>query len=369
MFLASFEPLRDTVLEQFTVSSMIHIGERGFDSIGGAVVSTTAFVLNDKKRGNDTGVFVRLVEGKSETEKATMLRKALRVGDPTIVFRRDNSVFRRIPGRAVVYWASEKTIALFEALTPAGELLDIRQGMATTDNETYVRLWYELSADSIMFRASNRTEARASGKHWFPFNKGGSFRRWFGNQEFVVRFENDGEDLIDLVRQKYPRISDPEFVIKNRRYFFRPCISWSDITTGVPAFRLMPEGFIFDVVAPSAFSKDSTDLYPYLAFFNSKVAAQFAAILNPSIHFTLGDLKTLPIADRLPSEGVKELVDIHKWDWDSRETSWDLLRNSLIGAGRSMLEESYAKFVINSTASIETVRSLEEENNRRIISL
>ena len=231
MFLTSFEKFRTSLAGNVAFLNMSHIGERGFDSIGGAVVSTTACVIQKHGDPAHRGEFIRLVDARGESEKSQKLRASIQDRNNNM-YRASFADFGAIPGSPIVYWSSDQIKTIFRESDTVGEHLDIRQGMATTDNNRFLRVWSEISLNRIGFNFATPEDAVSSEFSWFPFNKGGESRRWYGNIEHVVHYELGGEVLIDLVTQKYPRISDPEFVIKNRKYYFRECISWSDITTG-----------------------------------------------------------------------------------------------------------------------------------------
>jgi hypothetical protein len=209
MFLSSFENLRKKLLQKDTVN-MAHLGARAFDEIGGEVVQTTSFVLRSSHIAGCKGVYCRLMEPTTQLGKEEMFLR----GENRFEATQDN--FEKIPGAPVAYWKSKSVISSFQNAKNLDSCLTFRQGMTTTNNEKYLRRWHEVSFVGIGFKIENRQDSIASMLKWFPYQKGGEYRKWYGNNDYVVYYFDDGQELIDLVTKKYPKISDPEFIIKNR---------------------------------------------------------------------------------------------------------------------------------------------------------
>ena len=285
--------------------------------------------------------------------------------------------FKKIPGSPVAYWVSEALRNTFLLPRLGDDVADIRQGMATTDNLRFLRTWPEVAIDRIQFRDELEARIVAPDAHWFPYNKGGPFRKWYGNNVVVLDYADNGEVLIKLVRQKYPRISDPEFVIKNRKYYFRPCASWSDVTSGALSARYVPKGYTFDTVGPSAFSKkdELEEIYFFAALLNSNVSARIIPALNPTLHFNLENAKSLPVASGLTQNPqlfslVDRLIVLARTDWNAYERSWDFQSLPILTAFAEpapTLESSYTTWVTQNRNIITEMKRLEEENNRLFI--
>ena len=324
MFLSSFEKLRDKLLQKDTVN-MAHLGARAFDEIGGEVVQTTSFVLRNSHIADYQGTYCRLVEPTNQQGKEDMFL----AGENRYVAQQSN--FFRIPGSPIAYWKSKKIVTTFGH----GNLescLVFRQGMTTTDNEKYLRRWYEVLFSKIGFNLRTREESIISKLTWFPYQKGGEFRRWYGNHEYVVYYYEDGKELIDLVIKKYPRISDPEFIIKNRNWYFKQGLTWSTLSSGLLGVRFCPGGFIFDAKGSMAFPNNVNLLY-VIALLNSVVATDYLDVLAPTMDFNIVALKAIPfIEDNIGSivSVASSCVDISKRDWDSYEKSWDFKRHPLV---------------------------------------
>lgn len=257
---------------------MAHLGARAFSEISGEVVQTTAFVFQGDYLSGYKPAFFRSVDGNEEQRQTALLIGQNRF-DKTV-----QDDFKKISGSPVAYWVSDKVINLFNHAS-FENYASIRQGMATTDNERFLRKWYELAFKSIGFNFSSPSEGNAAGYNWFPYNKGGEYRKWYGNFEYVVNFEENGEVLIELVRNKYPKISDPEFVIKNRSYYCKEAITWSDVTSGATSFRYVPQGMLFDgrgsCIFPYELSINQT-----ISFLNSPITLLAASLLNPTLVLT-----------------------------------------------------------------------------------
>ena len=195
MFISSFEALRENLLANKTLLSMAHLGPRAFDTIGGEVVQATSFVAINVLRPHSRGVFLRLTEGKSESEKAALFCASIEGSKKTALFRACAEDFKVIPGLPIAYWASEPLRRTFSARKPVAEVAPSRPGLQTGDNPTFVRRWFEISRRTMGVGFRNRESAKDSACRWFPYNKGGAFRRWFGNCEFVMDWENDGDRM------------------------------------------------------------------------------------------------------------------------------------------------------------------------------
>ena len=336
MFLSSYEKLRASLLTNQRITSMLHLGARAFDSIGGEVVSSTAFVLTNvppASRGHAPrrlGAFIRLVDGSSETEKTAALCAALegRTEDAHF-YQASDTDFAAIPGSPIVYWLSEKMRGSFSTGKPLSKVANLRQGLATADNNRFLRQWWEVSAHRTAFACTSREEAVASGARWFPYNKGGEFRKWYGNQEHVVNWENDGVDVREFGTETGGR---PRSRAQNTDTYFSPSVSWSDISSGEAAFRRYPEGFIHDSTGHSGFG-DKTVLDRITLLLNSKYVMEVMQVLAPTMHFHIGYIGLVPVASgvkALPVSTFDDLVETSRADWDLSETSWRFELNPLV---------------------------------------
>lgn len=361
MFLSSYEAMREKLLQDRTLSCMVHMG----NGVMGIAFGTAATVMLNNHVRDYTGSFSYCDNNDINEQGIPRQFPILNNRLKTI----KNDAFDKIEGKPIAYWASEKTLDLF-SLNQFEDYASIRQGMATTDNERFLRKWYELPINFIGFGYDSPSEGNANGYEWFPYNKGGEYRKWYGNFEYVVNYENNGEVLIELVKSKYPKISDPEFVIKNRSYYCKEGITWSDVTSGVTSFRFVPKGMIFDGRGSCIFPYKN-EINEVIGFLNTPITLLVASLLNPTSVLNPGDIKKLPYkelnVDLVSNTAAEKLVKIAKLDWDSYETSWDFSQNPIIHTKQSNLEQAFNSWQQQNTNAVAEMKRLEEENNKLFI--
>lgn len=290
MFLSSYTKFRAKLPAWGHLSSMAHLGTRAFDSISGERVQTTAFVIDIEPRTSQPGEFVRIVDGRNEAEKDAILRQA--AADPQNPKRFTSTMddLALVPGSPIAYSVSD---AVKNAFAKGARLADVaspRQGLATADNDRFLRQWFEVSNDRIGFGMTSRDAAKGLGRKWFPYNKGGEFRKWWGNQDYVVNWYQDGEEIQNFVDASGRQRSRPQ----NLDYYFKPCASWSNVSTGAPAFRQYPSEFIFSHVGQAVFALEP-QIPTLTGFLDSAVAESLLAVLAPTMHFEVGQISDLPI--------------------------------------------------------------------------
>ena len=294
-----------------------------------ATVPICSFVL---KNGKETakGLYFKLSEfkGGMEVQREKVI-EALKDNSCAYFYETSATNFSKIPGSPIAYWVSDNFIQAFRNKT-MGEVAKPRQGMATSDNNKFLRLWYEISENKMCLNAADEIVAEQSGKKWFPYNKGGEYRKWYGNNDFLINWEYNGQEVKALATKLYKTVTR---TIKNMQFYFQPCISWSLISSGKVAFRYKQPGNLFDVAGMSCFSDDN--LYYLLALCDSKITDAFLAVFSPTINFQAGDIANIPVAivdDQVaPVENVvKENIELSKSDWDAYETSWDFKRHPLV---------------------------------------
>ncbi|MGV9748325.1 BREX-1 system adenine-specific DNA-methyltransferase PglX [Rhodococcus zopfii] len=327
MFLSSYELLRQKIVRLSPPISMVHLGERAFDSIGGAVVSTTAFVLEPGRDTARAAEFVRVVDGQNEAAKRIALLKAAQHIDCKWRYTETSKDLATVPGAPIAYWLSDVMRAAFAKGRPLKEIAEPRQGLATADNNRFLRSWWEVSANRTAFGCTDRAAANASGARWFPYNKGGEFRKWWGNHEYVVNWENDGVEIRIFGTEDGGR---PRSRAQNTGTYFRPSVSWSDVTTGDAAFRRFPNGFIHDVKGMSVFgSHDQLGLL--LSLLNSSTSTTLLAALSPTLNTQIGQVSLVPVDEfDVPTMIVDAAVDASQDDWNGFETSWEFTVPSLL---------------------------------------
>lgn len=364
MFLGSFEKLRRHILRDVPPVTMLHLGERAFDSIGGEVVSTTAFVLEHGRSADKACEYIRTVPGNSEAEKEHLLRDALTDASDLRFSARPHTLLA-LPGARLAYWLSPAMTRAFTMGKPLGEVAAPKQGLATADNARFLRQWFEVSRSRICFDSDSRETAAASGAKWFPYNKGGEYRKWWGNQEHVVNWSNDGTDIQNFRDATGKQRSRPQ----NMDSYFRSATSWSKVSSGSPAFRYYPKGFIYDVAGTSIFTSNRSHTLEILGFTNSHICELMLKAVAPTLNFEVGQIASLPVADNLNGNAATladNLVCLSRNDWNAYETSWDFQTSPLIQRARprGSLYDALECWWQDSLHAAREAQELETENNR-----
>lgn len=311
MFLSSFEKLR-AKLQLIDTVNMAHLGARGFDEIGGEVVQTTSFVMRSSHTKGYKGTYCRLIDGDSEKAKAEIFVS----GENRYVTEQDN--FSKIPGSPVAYWVSLSFIKIFEK-KKVSDYCETREGLSPADNERFLRLWPEVS-----FMKFNQK--------WFPYTKGGNYRKWYGNNEYVVNWENDGYEIRNNIDKATGRIRSHNY---NGEYAFKEGFTWTAISSQQTSFRYVKGGFLFDSAGSMGFSFDERNIKYLIADLNSIIAKAAFQFISPTIKFMPGQVASVPCkVDMSKRNRVTDLVDdaisLTKSDWDSFETSWDFAEHPLV---------------------------------------
>lgn len=327
MFIGSYEKLRNEIIDNRTLTSLIQLEYSGF---AGATVPICTYTFNNSFIKGYKGGYVRLSDFVGAAVQAPKALEAIRNPDCGWFYRRDAETFKQIPGTPIAYWASDALLDAFGNAKQLSEYGKPRQGLATGENARFVREWWEVDDCKSVYSCGSIQESIESACKWFPYNKGGDFRKWYGNNSSVVNWENDGQEIRNYKDQNGRLLSRPQ----NTNCFFSPSITWSKISSGSIAFRFKPAGHIFDVAGTSVFSDEEALKYLQGAC-NSSVIMRVASMLSPTLNFEVGQIATYPIIQNEEQEPlVNDMVDscreLSKTDWDSFETSWDFKRNPLV---------------------------------------
>ena len=351
MFLSSYETFRKNIIEKTEIISLNHLGTRAFSEIGGEVVSTVAWVSKKNSPKND-GTYLRLVDyNNADLKEEEFFNKAN-------YFQAKQKDFEKIPGSPIAYWVSDKIREIFEKNQKLGEVGEAKQGLATADNNRFLRLWNEVSYNKIGYNMSNSKEALESKKKWFPYNKGGEVRKWYGIQEYLINWENDGYEIKNFKKA----------VVRNPSYYFKESISWSKVSSSNFSMRFYQKGLLFADAGMSYFSKEN--LKYILGISNSKLINKFLAVLSPTLNFEVGHLSVIPFVyndNNKIIELIEENISISKEEWDSRETSWDFEKLSLVD-GKD-LKSAYENYCSHWRDNFVQLHKNEEELNRLFIEI
>ncbi|MCO8045961.1 BREX-1 system adenine-specific DNA-methyltransferase PglX [Acinetobacter bohemicus] len=345
MFISSYENLRAHFIDHATITSLVQLEYSGFD---GATVPICTFTLAKSHVSNFMGSYIRLSDFRGSENQAPKTLEAINNPDCGWFFNAKPDDFKKIPGSPIAYWVSDKVRNSFSTFPNMGSLAVSSNGVQTGNNNNYVRSWNEINITKLNLK-------------WFPYNKGGSYRKWYGNYEFLVDWEFNGRRIK----------SESNSCTRGEEYYLKLGITWSDVTSGKLAGRLLPEGFLFDAAGPSAFYEDKKLTYIGLGLLNTKFADYWSKILNPTLHFQSGDFRKLTLGPNYISINteniVKSLISIAKFDWDSYETSWDFTQNPIIRTGQPNLEQAFNTWKQQNADAVAEMKRLEEENNKLFI--
>lgn len=363
MFIKTYEPLRRIIINHVKIDSLIQMEYSAYEE---ATVPIDSFVL--KKTHEDTiGTYIRLsnFKGGMDAQRDKVI-KAIDNPNSDYLYHTDQDNFNKIPGSPIAYWAPQVLINDFEKGKPLGQLVDAKVGLQTGNNKRFLRYWYEVDFNNIYFDAHNTNEAKQSGKKWFPYNKGGSYRKWYGNYDYVVNWENDGYEIKHFTWTNGKQRS----VVRNPEYYFKEAVTWSDVNSGLFSLRYRELGSIHDVKGMSAFSEDHDKLLYLLGLLNTKIGNYVFKMINPTISLQIGNFVVFPVlnSSREITSKVANNILMEKQDWNNHEEAWGFNSNPLIRPSTT-LQESYEQLVSDLNDKRRQIKSNETDLNRFFIKL
>jgi type II restriction/modification system DNA methylase subunit YeeA len=347
MFLSSYEKLRKHILDNCTLTSLVKPSYTAF--FDSAIVAICALTINKHHNDNYKGAFFDLdYLGTAEEQSPRFLQRKRE----NQYYRASASDFKKIPGSAIADWVSDRVLEIFATSEKLENIAKAVVGLQTGDNDRFLRLWFEVEYQNIGFNLENRKQAQESQKKWFPYNKGGEFRKWYGNQEYLVNWENDQQEIANF---------KPRAVIRNPSYYFQESITWSLVISSCFGVRFSPKGFIFDVGGSSLFTEQENMMF--LTFLlGSKIAFDLMKIINPTLNFQGGNVASIPMVKNnnslIETVGFKS-ISLSRQDWNSYETSWDFTTLPLLRVGSENLEQN-PRFPL-STSLKETYQNLRQK--------
>lgn len=365
MFLSSYEKLRSS-LQKNTLVNMAHLGTRAFEEIGGEVVQTTSFVYLNNYFSSYTGKYIKLTEFDNQAKKEAAYLGLLNGWEKTYSYENNQENFKKIPGSPIAYWASNNIIEVFDTGNLLKNSVIPSVGIQTGDNDKFLRFWWEVEYSGIYFDAA-RKESTYQIKKWFPYNKGGEYRKWYGNDEIVIDWRNDGESIKQnslKTGHHYQQYSD--------ELKFQPMVTWSRISSGSPAFRFKGSGYLSDMAGFSLYS-NSTDLNRIIAFCNSVVAKHYLSFLAPTLNFMIGPVVSMPfIVTEEDDVNINPIalknISLSKVDWDSFEISWNFTRHPLVRSC-STVACAFSQWEDECINRFNQLKANEEELNRIFIDI
>lgn len=367
MFLSSFETLRKNILEKTTIKSLLQLGY----GVIGIAFGTSAFSLKksfpDEKEGYYFRMFDKIAQNIQTDDCATLFRisknttnfkykfdeyssentifediKSNEKGN-LIKFQVNQKNFEKIPRMPIGYWVSENLLKDFEKGIKISELVEPRQGLATTDNGRFLRQWYEVEEKKISYNTKSINHTENNKFKWYPCNKGGVRRQWFGNYDYVVNWENNGSEIKKNILYKYPYLKTPDFVAKNTNYYFKEAITWTKVTSRGFSIRFREEGSIHETAGMSTFSDDNKRLKYILGIISTKLSNYIFDIFNPTVNLNTGDFGLFPVIENEQIKPkvisiVDDCIKISKYDWNTFETAWDFKVSPLVNFERYVEE-------------------------------
>ena len=365
MFISMYESLREKILKEYYIDSMLHLGASTFEELNSFNVLATAFCIKKTKSLEKKGVYIKLDKYLSSEEK---IKNFCNEKEKYMVKQSD---FFSVVGQPIVYWMTENERNIFKCNDIVRNQGIIKQGMATSDNNRFLRFWTEVDVNKIGFGMHDNYEAQKSGKKWFPYNKGGDFRKWYGNNELVVNWENDGEEMKEYTSH-LPQGTAVR--LKSQDFYFRNGITWSLFGFENFGVRYKEDGYIFDISGSSMFFDDEEEMKRMIAYLSSKVAFQFLTYIAPTVNFQIKNIGDLPYKNDIEhSDEIIKLVDenilIAKNDWDENETSWNFKHLFANGEKYNKIKEWVDNYIYNYQSNYTKLKNNEERINEIYIEL
>lgn len=354
MYLSSYEKLRKWMIKNKSLTNLVELPLSGFT---GATVQICAYNFINHPNKDQCGAFIRLVGFKgADAEMAVLTKQAIVDNECGWFFRCKTSEFNKIPGVPIAYWVSNSELMVFGKNKTLSELSYPKKGLDTGENDVFLRLWHEVAINVSTY--TNDCSARK----WFPYNKGGEYRKWYGNREFLINWQNDGFEIKQNLSNKTKKPT-----IRNTSFYLREGYTWSTVSSGKFSARYCPSGALFDNGGCTLFADN--DLHSIGSYLNSKVVQKLLLFIAPTLNYQAGDIGNLPYMEIHSESNATLLVDLSKSDWDSFETSWDFQQLPLLGVRCQGLgiRECYAKLREQWIESTLKMQELEEENNRIFI--
>lgn len=356
MFLSSYEEVREFIFDNCYIDNFVHNG-RG---VWGSDFGSCSFIFRKSPLKKVNGRFKRLFDKQGSVSSNDELESRFFYFPE---YQANPDDFKKIPGSPVAYWAEEDIAQTFENNLPIKKYGSPRKGMVTADNPRFIRRWYEVSFDNIGFAIKSREDALASGKKWFPYQKGGSFRRWYGNNEHVINWEHDGHELRNMQSEGYKVGSTNH----NLEYIFKPAITWTKVTSADSGFRLVPHGYLFDDASGLCPMYEEDDIFKALGILNSNFTLTALQSMNPTLNLNPGNLSFIPFTRELPDSSPKLAYSISKNDWDESELSFDFLRHPLAWGDRYVeLQKLYIAKLEEWDERVISLKQVEEKNNENV---
>ncbi len=365
MFISSYEKLREYLIDEKTITSLIQLEYSGFE---GATVPICTFTVENNHHPDFSSGYIRLTDFRGADRQGPKTLEAIKNPDCGWFFRASTTDFKKIPGSPIAYWVSNRIADCFTSNPYVMDQIKLKAGISTGDNTIFERKWFEISRSTLKLNTTSCEETKVNGMKWYPCQSGGDFRKWYGNHNIVVNWANNGQEI----RRHGLENGKLRSAIRNESYYYKEGITWSKISSGKFAARWCPSGFMFDDTGRCGFSDNLMTIRLALGLFCSKLSNEFLKVLCPTLSFTSGEIGKIPfrnIEESTVQEHIKKLIEVAQSDWDSDETSWDFGNFPLFRSEYTQLpvQKAYVQLRTHWHKTILEMQCLEEQNNRIFI--
>lgn len=356
MFISSYEEMRKNLVTNLTIKSLIQLEYNAFEP---ACVPVCSFIVFKNHISNYVGSFIKLSDFKGHESQAPKTLEAIKNPNCGWMFLAMPDDFIKIPSSPIAYWTSNRVREIFEQNSSISDVAEPVVGLQTGDVNRFIRFWFEVNFIKVDFGIKSIDEVTKSKRKWFPYNKGGEFKKWYGNHDYIVNWENNGQELRSFV---------PKSVIRNQNLYFKESISCGAITSSLNSFRYIPHGFIPDVNTRSIYLADNNAIdVSLISYLQTNTISFLIKMLSPTLAFNADQYNALPYKYLDTKQIASDLINIAKTNWDSYETSWDFTDNPIIRSKQSTLTKSFEAWQSQNVAAVAEMKRLEEENNRLFI--
>ncbi len=359
MFIKSYEDLRGYIIKEKSISSLVQLEYSAFSY---ATVPICIFSLRNYRTTKE-GDYLKLSSFKGRENQELKVLEAVKNKEVDYRYRSNMEKYRLLPGSPLAFWASDRIYKIYKNSKSLLEIAQPRQGVATGNNRKYLRFWHEVDHRDIGFFKTSIEDFHRSGKKYAPYNKGGRYRKWYGNLDYVIRFDKPSYDELKTVGNKLP----------SKQMYFKEGITWSFVSSSYFGARYSQEGFVFDVGGSSVFPSED-NIYYLTGLMCSKLSTKFMNIQNPTLNYQVGDIKNIPVIVKRESKDridglVKEAIELSKRDWESFEESWNFRYHPIIFLGGASLEEDFRAWIKNLNTSFLRLGKIEEKINKEFIKI
>ena len=374
MFISSYEKLREAIIDKHFINNLIQLEYSGFD---GATVPICTFTLRNNYIKEANGNYIRLSDFKGSQNQAPKTLEAIQNPNCGWFYDANQKDFDKISGKPLGYWLSKKSISIFNENANLANVYSVRTGLSTSDSQRFLKFWHEVELFKSGFNYEDIISAKESNLKWFPLLKGGEFRKWYGNHEYVINYFNDGEELKHWLinNPNDPSTNSWSRYIRSPKFYFKPSLNWTKISSSKFALRYSPHGYIFSDASNGVFISESKDVInSCLAYLNSKLTALFLSVISPTLNFKSGDIGNIPFLNvnkinLIIPKISQNCIDLMKNEWDSRELSWEFNKNELLKVKVQDLEEAFDLYKQFWKNKFFQLHKNEEELNKQFIEI